>query len=84
MALMNWILFISFLVFQSVISEISWENCNRKVNSIDLLDLTVTPDPIIAPGLVSINITIHNNQNLTSPLKVCISYKIFTKNSFAI
>ncbi len=56
-------------------SEISWENCDKKVNSINLLDLTVSPDPIIAPGLVSINLTIHTNQNLTSPLKVCIFNK---------
>jgi hypothetical protein len=75
MALLNWILFLSFLFPQLVMSEISWENCDKKVNSINLLDLTVSPDPIIAPGLVSINLTIHTNQNLTSPLKVCIFNK---------
>lgn len=51
--------------------EISWENCDGKVNQIQLLNLTVSPDPILAPGSVSIIITIYTPQNITSPLKVC-------------
>jgi len=46
-----------------------------ETNDIKLLNLTISPDPIIAPGSVSIIITIYTNQNITSPLKVRILYK---------
>lgn len=48
----------------------SFENCGKESSDIKLLNLTVTPDPIVAPGSAFINLTLYTNQNLTSPLKV--------------
>ena len=71
MASISWIGFLLLLVFPLVMSEISWENCDRNGNGIQLVDLSVSPDPIIAPGSVSMSITIQSNQNITGPIKVC-------------
>ncbi|CAF3930925.1 unnamed protein product [Rotaria magnacalcarata] len=58
-----------------VITQVTWENCGSYSNDIKLLNLTVNPYPIVAPGSVSINITIYTNQNLTSPLKAILSLR---------
>ncbi|CAF3680437.1 unnamed protein product [Rotaria sordida] len=55
--------------FSSIATQISWENCDSNSNSIKLLNLTVNPYPIIMPGSVSIEISVHSNQDLTSPIK---------------
>ncbi|CAF1327728.1 unnamed protein product [Adineta steineri] len=70
MILINLILFLQLTL---VISLISWENCNSKTNDIKLINLTVSPDPLIVPGLVSITITIYTHQNFTSPVKAVLS-----------
>ncbi|CAF1466196.1 unnamed protein product, partial [Adineta steineri] len=70
MILINLILFLQLTL---VISLISWKNCNSKTNDIKLINLTVSPDPIIVPGLVSITITIYTHQNFTSPVKAVLS-----------
>ncbi|CAF3072649.1 unnamed protein product [Rotaria sp. Silwood2] len=77
MTYINWILFLSFLLLQLtiVVTQVSWENCESKSNDIKLLNLTISPDPIVAPGSVSITITIYTNQNLTSPLKATVSLR---------
>lgn len=48
----------------------TWEQCNNNVEDIKLLNLAMNPDPIVAPGTVSITITFHIASNLTTPLKV--------------
>ncbi|CAF3296507.1 unnamed protein product [Rotaria socialis] len=74
---MAFILFLCFLYIQLavVITQVTWENCGSDLNDIKLLNLTVNPHPIVAPGPVSINITIYTNQNLTSPLKAILSLR---------
>ncbi|CAF3753018.1 unnamed protein product [Rotaria magnacalcarata] len=69
----QWQFFLSFLTV--VITQVTWENCGSYSNDIKLLNLTVNPYPIVAPGSVSINITIYTNQNLTSPLKAILSLR---------
>ncbi|UJR22263.1 hypothetical protein I4U23_025324 [Adineta vaga] len=66
---------ILFLQITIVFSRISWEQCEKSANGIKLLNLTVNPDPIIAPGLISISFTIHTNQNLTNPIKTTLSLR---------
>ncbi|CAF0876094.1 unnamed protein product [Rotaria sordida] len=61
---------IVFLQLTLVATQISWENCDSNSNSIKLFNLTVNPYPIIMPGSVSIEISVHSNQDLTSPIKV--------------
>ncbi|CAF3657778.1 unnamed protein product [Rotaria sp. Silwood1] len=58
-----------------VVTQVSWENCESESNDIKLLNLTISPNPIVAPGSVSIIITIYTNQNLTSPLKATVSLR---------
>ncbi|CAF3935238.1 unnamed protein product [Rotaria sordida] len=58
-----------------VVTQVSWENCGSESNDIKLLSLTISPDPIVAPGLVSITTTIYTNQKLTSPLKATVSLR---------
>lgn len=61
---------IAFTQFSIGIALISWNDCEQISNDIKLLNLTIDPDPIMAPGIVSITFTIDTDQNITSPLKV--------------
>ncbi len=61
--------------FQTLVaSQISWENCDSDSNDIKLLNVTIKPYPIVVPGSISVEITIRNAQDITSPLKVGIFY----------
>ncbi|CAF1430175.1 unnamed protein product [Adineta ricciae] len=70
--------FVSLILFLQItigFSYMTWEQCNNNVEDIKLLNLIVHPDPIIAPGSVSITITFHTESNLTTPLKAVISLR---------
>ncbi|CAF3488158.1 unnamed protein product [Rotaria sordida] len=56
-----------------VVTPVSWENCGSESNDIKLLNLAISPDPIVGSELVSITITIYTNQKLASPLKATMS-----------
>ncbi|CAF1551367.1 unnamed protein product [Rotaria magnacalcarata] len=51
-------------------TQVSWENCNNDGDSIKLLNLTLTPYPIIIPGPISIEATVHTDQDVTGPIKL--------------
>jgi hypothetical protein len=61
-----------------VISQISWENCDTDSDDIRLLNVTVKPYPIMIPGSISVEIAIHNTQDVVSPIKVRIFHQIFS------
>lgn len=52
------------------ISQVSWAYCEKEKNDFHLLNLTVGPDPLLAPGNGSVAIKIFTTQNLTNPFKV--------------
>ena len=59
-----------FLLQSFVSAEFSWENCHGVTHDIKLLNVTVTPHPVIAPGTVTIEITVQNEREIIAPVKV--------------
>ncbi|CAF4413581.1 unnamed protein product [Rotaria sp. Silwood2] len=79
MAFINLSLFITFLCLQLTIvfTKVSWERCESESNDIKVLDLIVSPDPVVAPGSISVIATIYTNQKLTDPATALIKRKVF-------
>lgn len=53
-----------------MLGEISWENCEKDSNGIQLLNVAVKPYPIIAPGSLTIEVTVRISEDVVRPLKV--------------
>ncbi len=51
-------------------TQISWKNCHKNSDGIKLVNLTINPYPIVTPGSFSVEITVHNDKDISSPLKV--------------
>ncbi|UJR26845.1 hypothetical protein I4U23_008157 [Adineta vaga] len=65
--------FLLLLKVAFVTSQIAWKNCHDNSKTIKLLNLTIHPYPIVAPGSITVKLTIHNEQEISSPLKVDLS-----------
>ncbi|CAF0733840.1 unnamed protein product [Adineta ricciae] len=65
--------FLSFLQLTLVIAQVAWENDEDHSYTVKLLNLTIKPYPIIIPGSISVELTIHSEQPIASPLKVDLS-----------
>lgn len=67
---------VSFVFPHQIHAQFAWKNCGSQSDDIQLNHLNIDPHPIIAPGTVAISITIEIKQNLSHPLKVCISLSL--------
>ncbi|CAF3620919.1 unnamed protein product [Rotaria sp. Silwood1] len=67
-----------------VVTQVTWENCGSESNDIKLLNLAISPDPIVVPGLVSITATFYTKKKLASPLKARVSLRKKIINTYVL
>ncbi|KAG8225758.1 hypothetical protein J437_LFUL005717, partial [Ladona fulva] len=59
--------------------RIAWSNCGTDSDPVKINDLTITPEPLSVPGLLTLTADVDLKSNITSPIKVSVIVK---KKSF--